>query len=128
MYFGGPKRSGFRPRSGGFRGPRPRPLDISVPRCKAFDPWPKPIRGPRDPFSPKPPRINKVNLPHIRPTSQPHQYVLPEFKIKSGRRSVGDIHTTFKVDRYSNVYKPHGTIRTRGMKSFGPKPIRFKKF
>ncbi len=46
----------------------------------------------------------------VKPTSQPNQFVLTTFKIPGG----GDIHETFKVDRYNNIYNAHTTLRVPG--------------
>jgi len=46
------------------------------------------------------------------PTSQPSQFTLPTFNIPGG----GQIHETFKVDRYGNLFDEHTTIELPGMK------------
>ena len=57
--------------------------------------------------------IKPVSNPKPIPTSQPNQFVLPQYKINGG----GDIHDTFKIDRYDNLYDYHSTIRIPGNKS-----------
>ncbi len=44
------------------------------------------------------------------PTSQPNQFIIPTYDIPGG----GQIHETFKIDRYGNLYKEHSTIEIPG--------------
>jgi hypothetical protein len=44
------------------------------------------------------------------PTSQPNQFSIPTYDIPGG----GQIHETFKVDRYGNLFDEHTTIQLPG--------------
>ena len=50
--------------------------------------------------------------PKPKPTSQPNQFIIPTYNIPGG----GDIHETFKIDRYGNIYDGHTTLRIPGGK------------
>lgn len=56
-------------------------------------------------------------IPPFKPfeTSQPSQFSIPTYNIPGG----GQIHETFKIDRYSNLFDAHTTIQVPG----GKEPI-----
>ena len=47
------------------------------------------------------------------PTSQPNQFTVPTYNIPGG----GQIHETFKIDRYGNLHDQHTTVQVPGIPS-----------
>ena len=62
------------------------------------------MSGPKKPLNPPP--FKPI------PTSQPNQHSIPTYNIPGG----GQIHETFKIDRYGNLYDSHTTVEIPGGK------------